>query len=118
MDSIEWVYKNGDAGQQYFSIVYHDGMENQCLFYPDYIAKMKNGDVWIIETKGGEQNGHTKNIDMQAEAKFNALKTYARKYGVKWGFVRDIDEYLYINNTTYTEDMSGDNWLLLESVLK
>lgn len=118
VDSIEWVYKNGDAGQQYFSIVYHDGMENQCLFYPDYIAKMKNGDVWIIETKGGEQNGHTKNIDMQAEAKFNALKTYARKYGVKWGFVRDIDEYLYINNTTYTEDMSGDNWLLLESVLK
>ena len=25
-DDIEWVYKNGDTGQQYFSIVYMDGI--------------------------------------------------------------------------------------------
>ena len=27
-DDIEWVYKNGDTGQQYFSIVYLDGLQN------------------------------------------------------------------------------------------
>lgn len=53
-DGVEWVYKNGDAGQQYFSIVYQDGLTGkQWLFYPDYIVKLMNGDVWIIETKGG-----------------------------------------------------------------
>lgn len=28
-DDIEWVYKNGDTGQQYFSIVYMDGLQHQ-----------------------------------------------------------------------------------------
>lgn len=49
---------------------------------------------------------------------FTAFKDYARRYGVQWGFVRDIDDELYINNTEYTDDMSGDNWVALEDVLK
>lgn len=40
-DDIEWVYKNGDTGQQYFSIVYLDGLQNQWLFYADYIVMKK-----------------------------------------------------------------------------
>lgn len=119
VDAIDWVYKNGDAGQQYFSIVYQDGFSlKQWLFYPDYIVKMKDGTVWIIETKGGMQAGQTKNIDIQVQNKFTAFKDYAERYGVQWGFVRDIDDELYINNTVYTDDMSGDNWVPLEDVLK
>ncbi|WP_295088114.1 DEAD/DEAH box helicase family protein [Ruminococcus sp.] len=118
-NAIEWVYKNGDAGQQYFSIVYQDGFSGkQWLFYPDYIVKLSNGEVWIIETKGGMQGGFTKNIDIQVENKFKAFKDYAQRYNVMWGFVRDIDEELYLCNTEYTEEMTGDNWLQLESVLK
>lgn len=118
-DAVEWVYKNGDAGQQYFSIVYQDGFSGkQWLFYPDYIVKLTNGDVWIIETKGGMQGGFTKNIDIQVENKFKAFKDYARRYNILWGFVRDIDEELYLCNTEYTEEMNGDNWMPLESVLK
>ena len=52
-DRIEWVYKNGDTGQQYLSIVYLDGFLKQWLFYPDYIVKTNDGQVWLIETKGG-----------------------------------------------------------------
>lgn len=32
-DDVDWVYKNGDSGQQYFSIVYLDGLQHQWLFY-------------------------------------------------------------------------------------
>ena len=53
-DDIEWVYKNGDKGQQYFSIVYVDGIQHQWLFYVDYIVMKKDRTVWVIETKGGE----------------------------------------------------------------
>lgn len=116
-DSVEWIYKNGDSGQQYLSIVYVNGIRKQWLFYPDYIIKTTDGNVWIIETKGGMQAGHTKNIDRQVENKFNAFKEYAKKYNLHWGFVRDIDEELYINNTVYTEEMSGDNWIPLGNVL-
>lgn len=118
-DAVEWVYKNGDVGQQYFSIVYVDGYTNkQWLFYPDYIVKSTNGDIWIIETKGGMNAGYTKNIDIQVKNKFEAFKDYAQRYGVKWGFVRDMEEDLYICNTEYTEEMLGDNWVPLEEVLK
>lgn len=40
-DDIEWIYKNGDTGQQYFSIVYIDALQHQWLFYPDYVVKKK-----------------------------------------------------------------------------
>lgn len=116
-DKVEWVYKNGDTGQQYLSIVYMDGISKQWLFYPDYIVHLKDGTDWIIETKGGESSGHSKNIDIQIENKFIAFKQYAKKYNLHWGFVRDIDEELFINNTEYVEDMSDDSWKPLEEEL-
>ena len=116
-DSVEWVYKNGDTGKQYLSIVYTDAFLKQWLFYPDYIVHLKDGTDWIIETKGGEASGHSKNIDMQMGNKFNAFKQYAEKYHLHWGFVRDIDDELYINNTEFVDDMSDDRWRPLEEEL-
>lgn len=110
---IEWVYKNGDTGQQYFSIVYVDGIQKQWLFYADYIVMKKDGTVWVIETKGGEARGQDKNIDRQIENKFNAFKAYASKHNLHWGFVRDKDNQLYINNTQFTTDMGDSHWVAL-----
>ena len=112
-DDIEWVYKNGDTGQQYFSIVYVDGIQKQWLFYADYIVMKKDGTVWVIETKGGEARGQDKNIDRQIENKFNAFKAYAAKHNLHWGFVRDKDNQLYINNTEFAEDMADEHWVPL-----
>ena len=109
-DDIEWVYKNGDSGQQYFSIVYVDGIQHQWLFYADYIIMKKDGTVWVIETKGGESHGQNKNIDRQIENKFNAFKIYAEQHELHWGFVRDKDNQLYINNTVFDEDMASPEW--------
>ena len=109
-DDIDWVYKNGDTGQQYFSIVYLDGLQHQWLFYADYIVMKKDGTVWVIETKGGEAKGKDKNIDIQIENKFNAFKAYAAKHGLRWGFVRDKDNRLYINNTEFSIDMADESW--------
>ena len=115
-DMIDWVYKNGDGGSQYFSIVYLTGTGSQQLFYPDYIIRKDNGEIWIIETKGGEQAGYSKNIDRMIENKFNALKEYSHNYKIKWGFVRDMDGKLYINNTTYVEDMKDKRWISLTDI--
>lgn len=109
-DDIEWVYKNGDTGQQYFSIVYLDGLQHQWLFYADYIVMKKDGTVWVIETKGGESKGKDKNIDIQIGNKFNAFKAYAENHNLCWGFVRDKDNRLYINNTDFSKNLSDDCW--------
>lgn len=54
---------------------------------------------------------------MQVGNKFNAFKAYAEKYNLNWGFVRDSNEELYIDNTEYVDDMSDQNWRNIEDVL-
>ncbi|MTN80273.1 DNA helicase [Turicibacter sanguinis] len=111
---IEWFYKNGDKGDKYFSIAYRTGFGQVNLFYPDYILKMANGDVWIIETKGGEKSGQSNNIDTMSPIKFEAFRKYVeiRHPELKWGFVRNIGDKLFLNNTEWTEAMTGsDSWV-------
>ena len=88
---IEWIYKNDDVGQQYFSIVSVDGIQKQWLFYADYIVMKKDSTVWAIETKG-----KNKNIDDQIENKFNAFKAYVTGKELHWRFVHDKDSCISI----------------------
>ncbi len=101
----DWFYKNGDKGNEYFSILYTNDYGKQKLFYPDYILNIA-GELWIIETKGGEnRSGSNANIDEFSEKKFNALKAYIAKYGMKGGFVvldeSGLDKDLYITTSMY-----------------
>ena len=115
-ENVKYVYKNGDGGQQYLSIVYGTNFDKQRLFYPDYIVQLHDGTIWLIETKGGETRGQSKNVDVQIENKFEAFKQFANKYGYKFGFVRDRNDELYLNNIEYIDDMNNDNWMFLEEV--
>lgn len=73
-DSVEWVYKNGDKGNDYLSIVYTDNSNKQKNFYPNYIIDV-NGEIWIIETKGGfDKFGNSEDIDIFSPKKFEVLK--------------------------------------------
>ncbi len=114
--NVKYVYKNGDKGMQYLSLVYtmNNGIEKH--FYPDYIVELVNGDIWIIETKGGEQYGKSKNIDKQVENKFSAFKRFAEEHKYKFAFVRDIDGELFYNNTEYVEKMKGENWKHIKEI--
>lgn len=109
-DQVDWVYKNGDVGSDYFSIVYLDAIFKQWLFFPDYIVKLKDGSIYIIETKGGEYKGISKNIDKQTVNKFYAFKQYAKEYNLNWAFVRDRNSKLYFNNSEYTDDLNDESW--------
>ena len=117
-DSIDWVYKNGDKGDEYMSIVYLDNANSQKLFYPDYIVSVK-GETWIIETKGGfDKVGNSEDIDIFSPKKFEVLKTYLEKHGLKGGFVRfdkNSDE-LCICTDNYSDDINSDSWKLLDVV--
>ena len=111
-DKVKFWYKNGESSDDFFSIVYLDKMNKAWTFYPDYIVGDTAGNIWIIETKGGQDAyGYSKNIDIKVENKYQALKVYAEKYNLKWGFIRDIDDLIFISNSDeYVEDMKDNSW--------
>lgn len=66
---IDWWYKNGDDGKQHYSIPYTKADGTKSLFYVDFIIKMKNGQVFLFDTK-------TEESDPEAPNKHNALLAY------------------------------------------
>ena len=118
-DSVEWWYKNGDKGNEYFSIVYVDNSNRQKLFYPDYIISV-NGELWIIETKGGfDRSGNSQDIDLYTPKKFGVLKAYLDEHGLKGGIVRNdaTTDELCICMDNYSDDIGSNDWQVLEGVL-
>jgi type III restriction enzyme len=117
--SVLWFYKNGDKGDEYFSIVYDDTMNKQHLFYPDYVVVLKN-EIWIIETKGGfSRTGESQDIDAFSEIKYNYLRQYITQNNLKGGFVRkdDKSQELFICTGEYSKDINSDKWQLLSEVI-
>ena len=118
---VEWVYKNGDKGDMYFHIVYEMGFARQ-YFYPDYILKLDNGDIWIIEAKGGKKaDGTSNNIDIYAKAKFKAMKRYASEHPeIHWCFARAISSAnIVVSNTEWDENVSNNEvWKPIREVVK
>lgn len=117
--SVEWWYKNGDKGNEYFSIVYQDNSGRQKLFYPDYILSA-NGGIWIVEAKGGfDRSGASQDIDLYTPKKFAVLKAYLSRHGLSGGIVRcdAVTDELFICTGQYSNDISSSCWELLESVL-
>jgi type III restriction enzyme len=66
---IDWWYKNGDEGKQHYSIPYTASDESQQLFYIDFVIRMKNGQIFLFDTKS-EQS------DKEAPNKHNAFIDY------------------------------------------
>ena len=118
-DAVDWVYKNGDKGAEYFSIVYMDSFGKQKSFFPDYIISVQ-GEIWIIETKGGfDRTGKSEDIDIFSPRKFEVLKNYLVEYGLRGGFVREDkqSQELCICMDEYGEDVKSEQWELLSSVI-
>ena len=117
--NVDWFYKNGDKGLEYFSIVYSDSIGKQKSFYPDYIVSI-NKQIWIIETKGGfTRSGDSEDIDKFTGRKFEVLKNYIDKYNLKGGIVRQDKQSceLCICMEHYSDDIKSDDWKLLNEVI-
>ena len=80
----------------------------------DYISEKRKTNSRKL--KDMVKKGQLENIDEQIENKFYTFKDYAYRRKINWGFVRDKDTRLYINNTNYTKEMNNENWKRLEDL--
>ena len=103
---IDCWYKNGDKGKQHYAIEYTTGDEHtKSLFYVDFVIRMKNGHIYLFDTKSIES-------DVFAPDKHNALLQYIKENTTEeqplYGGVilRKNENWLYspqpIENTTDT----------------
>lgn len=116
---VKWIYKNGDKGDEFFSIVYRRAFRRN-NFYPDYIICLESGDIWVIEAKGGmTADGSSNNIDHYAARKFEALCEYGSRHPeIKWGFVRAVGIQLYMSTTVWDENIMNRNvWKPIEEFI-
>ncbi len=68
-EDIDWWYKNGDKGRQHYAISYENKQGHKSLFYVDFVIRMKNGQVFLFDTKSAGS-------DPDAVEKHNALIDY------------------------------------------
>lgn len=102
------------------SVVYVDNSGKQKSFYPDYVLQKSNGEIMIIETKGGfTRTGESEDIDVFSPIKFELLVKYLKKNNLKGGFVRKdkSSNELFICQDNYSPDINSDSWELLEDVI-
>lgn len=99
---IDWWYKNGDEGKQHYSIPYENSQGEKALFYVDFVIRMKNGKVFLFDTK-------TENSDSEAPNKHNGLIEYMKDKGLQGGVIVEKNSNWYYSRfpITTTEDVTG-----------
>jgi type III restriction enzyme len=99
---IDWWYKNGDEGKQHYSIPYENSQGEKALFYVDFVIRMKNGKVFLFDTK-------TENSDSEAPNKHNALIEYMKDKDLQGGIIIEQNDNWYYSRfpITTTEDVTG-----------
>lgn len=113
-DVVDWWYKNGDEGKQHFAIPYISTTGQKRCFYVDFIIRLKNGLICLLDTK-------TCNSDDQAPEKNNALYDYVlahRAKGIKMvGGVlinQPNTQNWYFPDSKITDTQSLNGWTLLD----
>ncbi len=99
---IDWWYKNGDEGKQHYSIPYENSQGEKALFYVDFVIRMKNGKVFLFDTK-------TENSDSEAPNKHNALIDYMKDKDLQGGVIVEKNDIWYYSRFPIdtTEDVTG-----------
>ena len=104
---IDWWYKNGDNGIMNYAIPYKNVRGEQSLFYVDYVIRMKNGQIFLFDTK-------SQNSDENAPNKHNALWEYMKSdensdLGLKGGvLIFDHENWKYSPlPISDTDDLTG-----------
>jgi type III restriction enzyme len=107
---IKWWYKNGESELKYFGILRADDQ----AFYPDFIIQLKDGTIWILETKSGMT---AKDASERAEALQKYIKAQNKKGKELVGgiAIHENGTWRYNDNEKYEYNPNDlSSWKVLE----
>ena len=119
---IEWWFKNGDSGKDWFAIRYYNEVKKEyALFYPDWVLKKIDGTIGIFDTKAGQtaSSVETKNKAEALQKRLKALNDLnCNSIRYEGGIVRKENGLWYYNdNPTYDyQEGSTDGWKILSDM--
>jgi len=71
--SVSWWHKQGDSGTENFAVKYFNDQEQKAaLFYPDWVVRLNNKKILILDTKGGQTAK-----DLETKNKSEALQKWS-----------------------------------------
>src|SRR3989338_1249023 len=111
---VEWWFKNGQGEVNYFAVSYVDKFGKKAAFYVDFIIRLKNDDVWLLDTKKGQTAEGAKE---RAEGLAKYIKEQKKKSKkIFGGIVVDVDgQWRYNDNETYEYNPNElKNWKFLD----
>ena len=97
---LDWWFKNGDNGKEFLGMKYFDSVEQaNRLFYPDWIIKLDDGRICIVDTKGGNtaNSQETKDKAEELHRRIEALNKVS-KINYFGGIVIFANGQWYIND--------------------
>lgn len=116
---LDWWFKNGDSGKEFLGIKYFDSTEQiYRLFYPDWIIKLDDERICIVDTKGGNTASSQETKD-KAEELHKRIELLNKTSNIKYcgGIVIFANGQWYINDCQeykFSEtDLSSLGWKTL-----
>ncbi|MBI4645067.1 MAG: DEAD/DEAH box helicase family protein [Bacteroidia bacterium] len=111
-DKIEWWFKNGDSGKDYFAVKYFNtATKEHALFYPDWIIKFTDGKIGIFDTKSGRTATDTEGRAEALAVKLKDLNQAENKFvGGIIIFENGIWYYNYSEKYEYQKGKLNNDW--------
>lgn len=109
---VQWWFKNGRGEVNYFAVPYVDRYGKRSAFYVDFIVQLKNGDVWLLDTKKG-QTAESAKERAEGLAKYIKGQKKGKLFG---GIVIPADKQWRYNNSEKYEYNPNDlkDWKFLD----
>lgn len=111
---VVWWFKNGQGETNYFAVPYVDKFGKKSAFYVDFIIQLKNGNVWLLDTKKGS-------TAEDAKERAEGLAKYIKEQNSKGkklagGIVIPVDDnWRYNDNLKYHYDPNDlKDWKFLD----
>lgn len=81
---VEWWYRNGTNEPKYFGVPYIKHKDNkindEAIFYPDYIVKFTDGTIGVFDTKSGDTTNPETKMGNSVNEKADALQGFFIDY--------------------------------------